>query len=175
MCCWERSIRGQNPYLPAPRHQNRLLMLPARSPLLFSLGSDDCRIDAACKLSRATNFTLTTIDCACLIRGGFWQLSQSGSEPKSFTLTPWLFAPSRAHIAKLYGVKNPINNEETRLSLGSSCIFSLPLTRMTGPDLQYVDMLPVYKYHKYVAIFYEEIDLFIKSSLLNNINVPLRN
>lgn len=85
----------------------------AFSPPLFSLGSDDCGIDAACKLSRATNFTLTTIDCACLIRGGFWQLSQSGLEPRSFTLTPWLFASRQAHIAKLYGVKNPVNNEET--------------------------------------------------------------
>lgn len=85
----------------------------AFSPPLFSLGSDDCGIDAACKLSRATNFTLTTIDCACLIQGVFWQLSQSGLEPRSFTLTPWLFASRQAHIAKLYGVKNPVNNEET--------------------------------------------------------------
>lgn len=89
------------------RHQNGRWMRRTSSHPLFSLGHDDCGIDAACKLSRATNFTLTTIDCRCLIRGGFWQLSQSGLEPKSFTLTLWLFAPCRVHIAKLYGVKNP--------------------------------------------------------------------
>lgn len=120
-------------------HQNGRWKRRSSSHRLFSLGYDDCGIDAACKLSRATNFTLTTIDCGRLIRGGFWQLSQSGLEPKSFTLTLWLFAPCRVHIAKLYGVKNP---QIMRRAGGRAICFqqaqlhSLPLSEPIGNDQQ---------------------------------------
>lgn len=61
--------------------------MPRILPPLFPLGSDDCEIAADCKLSRATNFALKTIDCSGLIRGFFDNYHNQNLSPDNL---PWL-------------------------------------------------------------------------------------
>lgn len=69
LSCWKWNRFIEQDRIEQDTNAVRLLY-----PHYFHQSSDDCGIDAARKLSRATNFTLTTIDWGCLIRVGFWTI-----------------------------------------------------------------------------------------------------